>query len=145
MKSYATIPIIIILALPFLISSCEKVVENKTSYISIKGKDTAFLIISTYKNRFYGTHKVYYGGKAIIDSGSVEGLVVGDTLRGKFRYTTYGGNTKIDPIIFLQKQDELIQGRGIISSYMNIPYFMPQYPIKFDDSSFVYRPLSNRH
>lgn len=125
------------------ITSCNDVKEKRAFYRAVKGKDTAFLNIATYENRFYGSYEVYYGGRTMKDSGAVEGLISGDTLRGKFRYISYGGSKTIGPIIFLRSKGKLLQGQGVVTSYMGIAYFMPEYPIEFNTKGFVFDTLSS--
>lgn len=127
----------------FCIISCNNTKEKKDFYTAVKGKDTAFLNIATYEKRFYGSYEVYYGSSAMKDSGAVEGLISGDTLRGKFRYISYGGSKTIKPVIFLRSKDKLIQGEGVVTSYMGIAYFMPEYPIEFNTKGFVFDTLSS--
>lgn len=122
----------------FCIISCNDVKEKKAFYTAVKGKDTAFLNIAFYEKRFYGSYEVYYGSRAMKDSGAVEGFISGDTLRGKFRYISYGGSKTISPIIFLRSKGKLIQGQGVVTSYMGIAYFMPEYPIEFNNKGFIF-------
>lgn len=125
----------------FCITSCNEVKQKQTFYTAVKGKDTAFLRITAYEKRFYGTYEVYYGGRFMKDSGAVEGLISGDTLRGKFRYRSYGGSKVISPVIFLRSAGKLKQGHGVVASYMGISYFMPDSPIEFSDS-FVFDSIT---
>lgn len=124
------------------ITGCNDVQQKKAFYRAVKGKDTAFLSIASYEKRFYGSYEVCYGSRAMKDSGAVEGLISGDTLRGKFRYISYGGSKTISPIIFLRSRDKLIQGQGVVTSYMGIAYFMPEYPIEFNSKGFVFDSVS---
>ncbi|SCY75702.1 hypothetical protein SAMN02927916_3221 [Flavobacterium anhuiense] len=133
----------VIAVILFFIFSCNDVKQHPVLYTAVKGKDTAFLEITAYKNRFYGTYEVYYGSRSMKDSGAVEGEISGDTLRGKFRYISYGGSKTINPIIFLRNGQKLIQGHGVVASYMGISYFMPDNPIEFNDS-FVFDPVSQK-
>lgn len=133
-------PMGVVMAL-LCIMSCNDVKQKKAFYTAVKGKDTAFLSIATYEKRFYGSYEVYYGSKAMKDSGAVEGLISGDTLRGKFRYISYGGSKTISPIIFLRSKDKLLQGQGVVASYMGIAYFMPEYPIEFNTKGFVFHTV----
>lgn len=131
-----------IISVLFYTTSCNDAKEKKAFYTAVKGKDTAFLKIATYENRFYGSYEVYYGSRAMKDSGAVEGLISGDTLRGKFRYISYGGSKTISPVIFLRNKDKLIQGQGVVTSYMGIAYFMREYPIEFNSKGFVFDIVS---
>ncbi|MFC0777030.1 hypothetical protein [Flavobacterium sp. HJSW_4] len=127
----------------FCLFSCNDVKQNRVFYTASKGRDTAFLEITEYEKRFFGTYEVYYGSRSMKDSGAVEGEISGDTLRGKFRYISYGGSKTISPIIFLRSGKKLLQGRGVVASYMGISYFMPDSPIEFNDS-FVFGPIPEK-
>ncbi|WP_353100793.1 hypothetical protein [Myroides odoratus] len=130
---YGVIGMVVLLG----IFSCNDIEQKRVLYTAVKGTDTAFLEITTYEKRFYGNYEVNYGNRSRKDTGTVEGEIVGDTLRGKFRYLSYGGNKTIKPIIFLRQGNKLKQGRGAVASYMGISYFMPDSYIDFDDS-FVF-------
>jgi len=131
---------IIILIFSALLSGCQKkdFNEYRSYYRAVHNTDTALLAIETHKDRFYGHYQIYYGSRAVKDSGNIEGIISGDTLRGKYRYRSFGGGINVVPVIFLKHNGKLILGSGIAASYMNFVYYKPEFPIVFDSSKFVF-------
>lgn len=130
----------LILLFSVLLPGCQKkdFNEYRSYYRAVHHNDTALLAIETHKDRFYGNYQIYYGSRAVKDSGNIEGIISGDTLRGKYRYRSFGGGIKEVPIIFLKHNGKLILGSGIAASYMNFVFYKPEYPIVFDNSKFVF-------
>jgi len=126
-----------------LLSSCRKkdFNEYRSYYRAVHHNDTALLAIETHKDRFYGQYQIYYGSRAVKDSGNIEGVISGDTLRGKYRYRSFGGGINVVPVIFLKRNGKLILGSGIAASYMNFVYYKPEFPIVFDSTKFVFDPV----
>lgn len=126
------------------IISCKKKdpEEYRTFYRAVNAKDTAILAIGTNKNRFFGHYQIYHGNRAIKDSGVVEGEIFGDTLRGKFKYRTYGGGVTTIPIIFLNRNDKLITGNGVPVTLFGLVHFSPKYPIDFKNPKFVFSKIN---
>ena len=130
---------IIIILIFTALSGCNKKIEDRrVFYKAAHGKDTALLTISTYDQHFSGQYEIWYETRTMRDSGVVDGLISGDTLRGKFKYRTYGGGVNIVPIIFLRKGNKLVLGSGLATSYMGLVFYSPDYPIEFDNSNFVF-------
>lgn len=104
-------------------------------FASIDNK-TALLEINETENRFYGTYEVKYGhhGK---DSGTVRGERIGDTLKGRFVYLSYGGNKKVTPFVLLKCDNKFKLGSGIAATYLNIPFFLPK-TLQFKDEDFQF-------
>lgn len=127
-----------------LIVSCKKKTpdENRTFYRAINGKDTAILAIETNKERFFGNYQIYHESRAIKDSGVVDGEISGDTLRGKFKYRTYGGGVTIIPVIFLKRNDQLITGNGVAATLFGLVHFSPKHPIDFKNPKFVFSKIN---
>lgn len=115
--------------------------EYRSYYRAVHHNDTALLAIETHQDRFYGQYQIYYGSRAVKDSGNIEGVISGDTLRGKYRYRSFGGGINVVPVIFLKHHGKLILGSGIAASYMNFVYYKPEFPIVFDSSKFVFDPV----
>lgn len=140
-KAISSIGFLLVMIL--IISGCQKKKRDNylTFYQAVNGKDTAVLGIGKNKNRFFGNYQIFYNGRAVKDSGVVDGEIKGDTLRGKFKYRTYGGGVNIIPIIFLERNGTLISGKGIAASFMNLVYFMPEYPIEFENPDFVFKKV----
>lgn len=127
-----------------LILSCKKKDsgEYRTFYRAINEKDTAILAIGTNKERFFGNYQIYHGSRAIKDSGIVDGEISGDTLRGKFKYRTYGGGVTTIPVIFLKRNDKLITGNGVPVTLFGLVHFSPKYPIDFKNPKFVFSKIN---
>ena len=113
---------------------------NHVTYRAIHNKDTAILSIHINDKKFYGRYEIshYKIGK---DSGNVRGNIKGDTLRGDFHYITFGGGWKRIPLALLKKDKKLVLGNGVIGSYMNLPLFVPEIPIEYDNSGFVFEKI----
>ncbi|WP_300491596.1 hypothetical protein [Flavobacterium sp.] len=133
----------LILTFSVLLSGCQKkdFNEYRSYYRAVHHNDTALLAIETHKDRFYGQYQIYYGSRAVKDSGNIEGIISGDTLRGKYRYRSFGGGINVVPVIFLKRNGKLILGSGIAASYMNFVYYKPEFPIVFDSTKFVFDPV----
>jgi hypothetical protein len=114
--------------------------EKNTFYRAINGKDTAILSLSTYENRFWGQYEIRYG-KMGKDSGEVRGEFIGDTLRGVYNYISYGGSLKQAPIALLKKNNKLLLGKGFVSSLMDMPIYVPEIPIDYTNSEFVFEEI----
>jgi len=135
-KSLLLLPVILI-----TIGSCnskdEKSKYNHIVYRAVNNKDTAILAININDKRFYGRYEIFYN-KIGKDSGDVRGDIKGDTLRGDFHFISNGGSWKRIPLALLKKEDKLYLGSGIITTYFNLPCFMPGTPIEYDHSKFVF-------
>ena len=122
---------------------CSKKENGHTSYYTAKSfdqRDSAFLQLNISDNTFHGTYIVtYFDNKK--DSGSVEGSIFGDTLKGRYRFISRNNSLFVQPILFLKKDKKLLLGSGDIYTYLNIPFYK-QETIKFNDSSFIFNPLS---
>ncbi|MFB3386934.1 hypothetical protein [Flavobacterium sp. LAR06] len=118
----------------------EKDKYNRVFYRAVNGKDTAILDIKINDKRFYGRYEIVYHnlGK---DSGDVRGDMKGDTLRGDYHFISNGGSWKRIPIALLQKDNKLILGKGVIGTYFNLPLFIPEIPIEYNNSEFVFEKI----
>lgn len=114
--------------------------EKQAFYQAINGKDTAILSITAYENRFWGQYEIRYG-KMGKDSGEVRGEFIGDTLRGVYNYISYGGSLKQAPIALLKKNNKLLLGKGVASSLMDMPIYVPEIPIDYNNSEFVFEEI----
>ena len=115
--------------------------KNKTEYYSaVKKKDTALLAINEYENRFYGTYVVKYQnyGK---ESGKIQGEKIGDTLKGRIEYVSYGGNTIVAPFILLKTHGTYKLGSGKVSVLFGLPFFVPE-TLQFNDSVFQFKKIN---
>lgn len=135
--------IIVSLLSSFLLSCNSKEAKDKYNrllYRAVKGKDTAILDIKINDKRFYGRYEILYH-KIGKDSGDVRGDLKGDTLRGDFHFISNGGSWKRIPIALLQKDNKLILGKGVIGTYFNLPLFLPEVPIEYNNSEFVFEKM----
>lgn len=129
-----------------LIVSCNSK-ENKEKYNhkiyqAINNKDTAVFDVKINNKRFYGRYEIsrYGYGK---DSGDVRGDLRGDTLRGDYYFISFGGNWKRVPIALLKKDNKLFLGKGVIGTYFNLPCFVPEVPIEYNNSEFVFEEIKD--
>jgi hypothetical protein len=113
---------------------------NRVFYRAVHDKDTAILDLNINGKRFFGRYEILYHefGK---DSGDVRGDFRGDTLRGDFHYISNGGTWKRIPIALLKKNNKLILGKGVIGTYFNLPLFLPDVPIEYSNSEFVFEKI----
>lgn len=132
------------LLLVIAITSCnskdDKSKYNHMVYHAVNNKDTAILAININDKRFYGRYEVFYN-KIGKDSGDVRGDIKGDTLRGDFHFISNGGSWKRIPLALLKKENKLYLGSGIITTYFNLPCFMPGTPIEYHNSKFVFEEI----
>jgi hypothetical protein len=135
---------VIVLITAFLLVSCnskeDKEKYNRVFYRAVRNKDTAILDIHINDKRFYGRYEILYHriGK---DSGDVRGDLKGDTLRGDFHFISNGGSWKRIPIALLKKESKLILGTGVIGTYFNLPLFIPEVPIEYNNSEFIFEKI----
>ncbi|WP_276380022.1 hypothetical protein [Flavobacterium sp. H4147] len=129
---------ILIIIIMISVISCNSKEGNykEVHYQAINGNDTAVIALKISDKRFYGRYEISYYkfGK---DSGDVRGDIKGDTLRGDFHYISNGGSWKRIPLALLKKDNKLIQGSGIIGTYMSLPCFLPG-TLTYKDPKFVF-------
>lgn len=116
---------IAILFISLLIISCKTEKSEEVFYKAVNGEDMALLSLTIGENYFFGQYEVRYG-RSSKDIGEVRGNIFGDTLKGKFKYLSYGGSNKIAPFVLLKHNKVLKIGSGSISTYMNIPFYIPE-------------------
>ena len=136
--------LLFLISIVILIVSCnskdKKSEYKQIVYHAINDKDTAILTININDKRFFGRYERFYyqQGK---DSGDVRGDIKGDTLRGDFHFISNGGSWKRIPLALLKKENKLYLGSGIITTYFNLPCFMPGTPIEYHNSKFVFEEI----
>jgi len=131
-----------LLVLALLITSCgnnQKPTQlTYVKYVAHKQGDTAIVLLNQSKEMFTGTMMINEHG-VFRDSGTVKGLVKGDTLIGEFHFLHYKLEWKRKPVAFLMKNNHLIMGEGITKMTVGIPHFDPSVPIDFsEDKQFVF-------
>ncbi|WP_316632654.1 hypothetical protein [uncultured Flavobacterium sp.] len=138
--------ILVSLLFVFLISCNSKEDKsqyNQVTYLAIHNKDTATLNININDKRFYGRYEISYY-KTGKDSGDVRGDIKGDTLRGDYHYISNGGSWKRIPLAILKKGNKLYLGKGVIGTYFNLPCFVPDQPIEYNKSEFVFEKIEEK-
>ncbi|MEO8253728.1 MAG: hypothetical protein ABI554_05015 [Flavobacterium sp.] len=116
--------------------------EKQFVYRAINDKDSALLrYIKLEDNRFFGQYEIIYG-RSRKDSGEIRGIISGDTLKGSFYYSSYGGGIlKRYPIAMLKEGTTWRLGKGIISVYMGIPSFLKTEPIDYSHPEFIFEEV----
>ncbi|WP_125720788.1 hypothetical protein [Flavobacterium ustbae] len=132
---------ILIISSLFLIVSCisKENSYKEVHYQSVNGKDTAILALKISEKRFFGRYEIFYN-KIGKDSGDVRGNINGDTLRGDYHFISQGGSWKRIPLALLKKNKQLIQGKGAIGTYMNLPCFYPG-TLSYKNPDFVFEEV----
>lgn len=134
---------LVIAAMVLFLIGCTSDKDKKQEYYKAVSKEnTALLSLKIDNDEFYGNYKIRYADD-IIDSGNVRGIVIGDTLRGRFSYSSYGGNKEVKPFLLLKRGDTLKLGSGAIYKYMKIPYYTPE-SIEFKSLDFQFVPIEER-
>jgi len=136
---------IIFIGIAILLSACGsselKRDDNKTLYRSINKDDTASLNVVLTDKEFYGQYEINYHSQ-YKDSGDVNGIVKGDTLKGTFHYQQYGNSKWYRiPISLLKKDDQLIMGTGEMVIYMNMTFFKKNIPIDYQNPKFIFKKM----
>lgn len=145
LKSFSHIAAILFLFVALLIDGCSPSgpapKETTVLYRAIAKTDTANLKINYSGNAFYGQMEINYGG-AYKDSGDVNGVVKGDTLKGTYYFQHYGIELKQRiPISMLKKNNTLILGVGEMEIYMNMTFFKKTVPIDYQHTKFNFEQL----
>lgn len=144
-KRYVVAQSIALFGIVLLLIGCnqkeKKVIEKQVVYQAIStNKDTAVLSIVINKDRFYGQYEIKYG-ETTKDSGSIKGNIKKDVYLGEFYCRTYGGDLKRVPISLLKKDNKLILGKGVITTYLGLPCFAPDIPISYADAEFIFQEI----
>ena len=107
-------------------------------YVAHKRGDTAIVLLNQSKEIFSGTLMINEHG-VYRDSGTVKGLVKGDTLIGEYHFLHYKLEWKRKPVAFLIRDQRLVMGEGFTKMTVGIPHFDPAVPIDFDEGKqFVF-------
>ena len=115
--------------------------ETKSLYQAIHKSDTASLRIVLKAKEFYGQFEINYD-RLYKDSGDVNGIVKGDTLKGTYHYQQYGNSTWYRiPIALLKKDNKLIMGSGSMEIFMNMTFFKKTVPIDYQHPKFIFEQV----
>ena len=115
--------------------------QQKVLYKSINKDDTASLRIILTDRTFEGQYEINYHG-LYKDSGDVNGIIKGDTLKGTYHYQHYGTEEFYRiPIALLKKDKKLIMGVGDMEIYMNMTFFKKTVPIDYKNPKFIFEQM----
>lgn len=133
---------ILFITFVFILCSCSNQNENEKYYraVSLDKKDTAYLKLSEFENQFIGKFLIQYSDKTF-DLGDVTGEIIGDTLKGKFKYISRRNSKFTKPFAILKTKDGLKLGNGMVSYYAQIPFYASG-SIQFSDSLFFFKPIN---
>jgi len=136
---------ILVTGIIFTMAACNNsssvVNETKSLYKAVYKKDTANLMIVLNDKDFYGQFEINYNG-LYKDSGDVNGIVKGDTLKGTYHFQRYGiEKWHRIPIALLKKEDKLIMGVGTMEIFMNMTFFKKTVPIDYQKTKFTFEKL----
>jgi len=111
---------------------------NKVMYHAIDKNDTARLNIQLGEKAFDGQLEISYNS-LYKDSGDVNGIIKGDTLKGTYYFQHYGiPKWERIPISILRKDSKLIMGVGDMEIYMNMTFFKKRIPIDYQHVKFIF-------
>lgn len=133
---------LLLVSVVILIASCgtpaADINGEKVLYSAVDKTDTARLNIILTDKVFEGQYEISHDG-VYKDSGDVNGVVKGDTLKGTFHYQSYGIKKWYRiPIALLKKEEKLIMGTGSMQIYMNMTFFNKKIPIDYQHPKFVF-------
>jgi hypothetical protein len=115
--------------------------QQKVLYQSINKDDTASLRVILTDRTFEGQYEINYHG-LYKDSGDVNGIIKGDTLKGTYHYQHYGTEEYYRiPIALLKSKDKLIMGVGEMEIYMNMTFFKKTVPIDYANPKFTFEKV----
>jgi len=125
----------------FILCSCNNQNEEEKYYraVSLDKKDTAYLKLSEFDNQFIGKYLIQYTDKTF-DLGDVSGEIIGDTLKGRFKYISRRNSKFTKPFAILKTNKGLKLGNGMVSYYAQIPFFA-NGSIQFPDSLFHFNEI----
>ena len=115
--------------------------QTKILYSAVKLNDTARLKLEFGEKAFDGQLEISYKG-LYKDSGSVNGIIKGDTLKGTYYFQRYGiPKWERIPISLLKKDSKLIMGVGTMEIYMNMTFFKKTIPIDYQNVKFIFEKV----
>ena len=111
-------------------SEMESLTEN--CYLYAKNKDTIFMTVNQKNKKVTGYVK-YAMYEKDANRGSYEGTMIGDTLKGFYKFSSEGMESETE-IIFWKKEDQLIRGFGETEVEGHHSYFKDNAVISFDEN-----------
>ena len=137
--------LIVIIAIANFLCGCsnsdKREKQTKVLYSAIKENDTARLKLEFGEKAFDGQLEISYKG-LYKDSGSVNGIIKGDTLKGTYYFQRYGiPKWERIPISLLKRDSKLIMGVGDMEIYMNMTFFKKTVPIDYENVKFIFEKI----
>jgi hypothetical protein len=132
---------VLLLAAGACAENTQKAEGQKVLYRSVSKDDTASLNILLTDKTFEGQYEINYHG-LYKDSGDVNGILKGDTLKGTYHYQHYGTEEFYRiPIALLKRKDKLVMGVGDMEIYMNMTFFKKTVPIDYENPKFIFEKV----
>ena len=116
--------------------------QSKIMYHAVDKNDIAKLNIQLGEKAFDGQLEITYNS-LYKDSGDVNGIIKGDTLKGTYYFQHYGiPKWERIPISILKKDSKLIMGVGDMEIYMNMTFFKKRVPIDYKHVKFTFEKVN---
>lgn len=123
--------------------ACNSKNHKAEEYVAIYKRDTAYLHLEIFENRYHGKLRIEGPGRRK-EFGDVQGKVSGDTLVGDYLYKPYKAKEKKRRAFVLKRENgTLLQGFGLEHVYMGIPYYEPS-SVSFDGAKFVFKSVQSQ-
>lgn len=115
--------------------------DYKTTYyqaVSLDKRDTASLRVEASAEFFHGDYQVRYDDNTS-DIGTITGRIIGDTLVGRFNFTSRNNVKSVLPLVLLKSGENLKLGAGVAGTYMGFASYK-RGSVFFNDSLFLFKP-----
>lgn len=114
---------------------------HTTCYAYVNNKDSASLKLIVNGTSFTGDLQYHWFEKDN-NEGTVEGVLRGDTLVGKYTFHSEG-QSSVREVVFLRRADQLIEGFGPIAQFNEQMRFKDRKQIDFN-AGLVFKKISCR-
>lgn len=118
------------------LGSCRPNQTTSLYYSGQTSQDSVFLRLEQDKSHFY-SHLTFKNDTRTLKTGQITGEIKGDTLLGDYLYSAYGAQPKRAPLALLKDSSTYRAGKGVVSSYMGVPFFVKHVPIDFEDPEYI--------
>lgn len=119
----------------------EETSKTKVVYHAVNKDDTASFRLDLTEKAFTGQFEINYHG-LYKDSGDVNGIIKGDTLKGTYHYQHYGTEAWYRiPIALLKRDQKLVMGVGEMEIFMNMTFFKKNIPIDYQHPKFIFERI----
>jgi|SRR6185437_3559741 len=102
-----------------------------TCYSLNNGKDTVLMKLKIDNGQVSG-HLMYHYFEKDMNTGTLKGQMIGDTLLGTYIFMSEGKES-VRPVVFLKHGNEMMEGYGNLNSATGEPDLANRSAIKFDD------------